>query len=69
MITKNNSVENEPRGRFLICGAGIYNINCPRYHTSKEAHADLKRYAQSREQSWLLFSVYHEEDDGTIELA
>jgi len=56
-------------GRFLICGAGIYNRDCPRYRTAKDAHADLERYAKSRDQSWLLFSVYFEKDDGRLELA
>jgi hypothetical protein len=54
---------------FRICGPGIYNIIQPRYATAKEAHDDLKRYAQSLRQTWLMFVVYEDLPNGDFRLA
>lgn len=54
--------------KFLICGEGIYNKNCPCYPTLDSARKDLLHYAKTREQSWLLFSIYKEMEDGSLKL-
>jgi len=50
---------------FFISGPGIYNKDCPRFHTREDAYNALREYAKMREQSFLLFSVYKELEDGS----
>jgi hypothetical protein len=53
---------------FRIFGGGIHKKAQPRYKTAKEAHDDLKRYAESVDRSWLVFSVIEDLPDGAWKL-